>query len=116
MQVLGTKLRASGRMANVPNQASISPAPKIFYLFYFLKGEGGRGGTNFWVWWHMPVIKALTTQRQKDHNFKASLVNTVGSCLKMLKEKRRGGGKERKEGEREEESKDKSWLKSMTSG
>lgn len=98
-------------------EASISPAPKIFYLFYFLKGEGGRGGKNFWVWWHMPVIKAFMTQRQKDHNFKASLVNTVGSCLKMLTEKRRGGGKERKEeGEREEESKDKSWLKSMTSG
>jgi hypothetical protein len=66
----------------------------------------------------MPVITAIMRQRQKDHKFKASLVNTVGFCLKMLKEKEGSGRQRRKEEDREteEETKDKSWLKSMISG
>lgn len=43
----------------------------------------------------MPVRAAFRRQRQKDHIFRASLVNTVRVCLKMLK-KKKGKGREKR--------------------
>jgi hypothetical protein len=37
------------------------------------------------IWWYIPVIPALRRLRQKDHNFKASLGQTVKPCLKNNK-------------------------------
>lgn len=60
----------------------------------------------------MLVIAALLRQRQKDHKFKASLVSTVGSSLKMLEGKKGWGeakkGKRKTEKQKRKQTKDKS--------
>lgn len=28
---------------------------------------------NYWTWWHMPIILALTRLREKNHGFKINL-------------------------------------------
>jgi hypothetical protein len=55
-----------------------------FFSFLYLSLFSKQKYTG-WVWWYLPVTPELRRQRQKDHEFKASLNYTLRLCLKTTR-------------------------------